>query len=255
MKTLKFYLTAGLMVLAASASAQFTNSGSTSSNATTSRNVDTNGWNRIYVQYNPLKMTTDVEDADDISFKGFSIGYATGISITKDFPLFIETGVGVTCAFNTIDSEDQDWLGDFSYDLKQKTTMAYLTIPVNLAYKFSLSDNRLNITPYAGIYFKGNIIGKSKLELDTDEDVSSKEEDRFWERMEDDGFKQEANMFDKKEVGGKDNQWKRFQMGWQVGVGLTYNSLYVGVGYAKDFMELCRKTKVGTATITLGYTF
>ena len=59
----------------------------------------------------------------------------------------------------------------------------------------------------------------------------------------------------KKEVGGKDNQWKRFQMGWQVGVGLTYNSLYVGVGYAKDFMELCRKTKVGTATITLGYTF
>jgi len=56
-------------------------------------------------------------------------------------------------------------------------------------------------------------------------------------------------------TGDKDYTWKRFQMGWQVGVGLNYNSLYIGVGYTKDFIELCKKTKMGYASITLGYNF
>ena len=81
------------------------------------------------------------------------------------------------------------------------------------------------------------------------EDYSEKE---FWEETED---KQEANMFDKKEAGGKDSQWKRFQMGWQIGIGLNYNQLYVGIGYGKDFTELCKKVKTSTTSITLGYNF
>lgn len=67
--------------------------------------------------------------------------------------------------------------------------------------------------------------------------------------------REESNLFDKKETGNKDDTWKRFQMGWQLGVGLYYNQLYVGVGYGKDITELCKKTKIGTTSITLGYSF
>ncbi len=217
--------------------------------------MNTAGWNRVYVQYNPVKVTVDSKDSEDLDFKGFTVGYAKGISIAREFPLFIETGVGLTCAFNSQDKDDNEGLGSYRYDLKQRTTMLSLNVPVTLAYRFSLSGNKVHITPQAGIYFKGNIIGKRKLELDTDADVSSSQEKDFWESLEERGVLQETNMFDKKEAGGKDAKWNRFQMGWQVGVGLTYNSLYVGVGYAKDFMELCKKTKVGTTSITLGYEF
>ena len=63
------------------------------------------------------------------------------------------------------------------------------------------------------------------------------------------------NNFDKKDTGSKDSQWKRFQMGWQIGIGLNYNKLYVGVSYGKDITELCKKTKLSTTSITLGYNF
>lgn len=70
------------------------------------------------------------------------------------------------------------------------------------------------------------------------------DEDDFWNDIEDsdeDGMKQTLNMFEKKDVGGKDYVWKRFQMGWQIGVGLDYNNLHVGLGYTKDIMELCKR--------------
>ena len=254
MRTVKYILTASLLLFSAQASAQTKAPDFTAADLM-QRKYDTSGWNRVYVQYNPLKMKTDVSDVEDRSFKGFTVGYSRGIHVAKELPLFVETGIGATVAFNTTDSEDNEELGAYEYDLKQKTTLAYLSVPVNMAYKFTTGNGRLHITPYAGLTLKVNIVGKSKLELDTDEEVSSREEKYFWERLEDYGVRQEANLFDKKEAGGKDAQWKRFQMGWQVGLGLTYNSLYVGVGYTSDFMELYKKTKTGTATITLGYSF
>lgn len=63
------------------------------------------------------------------------------------------------------------------------------------------------------------------------------------------------NMFDKDDVGGEKNTWKRFQMGWQIGVGLDYNKLHVGLGYTKDFMELSKKLKTSSVLVSLGYNF
>lgn len=75
------------------------------------------------------------------------------------------------------------------------------------------------------------------------------------EDLEEDGKKQNINMFDKKDVGSKDAVWKRFQMGWQIGIGLDYNSLHVGLGYTKDIMELCKKVKTSSVMVSLGYNF
>ena len=67
MKNLRTYLVMGAMVIACSASAQFVNSGSSSSVRSIS-SVNTNGWERFYVEYNPTKLKIDVKNADDFDY-------------------------------------------------------------------------------------------------------------------------------------------------------------------------------------------
>lgn len=256
MKTIKIYLSTCLLAVATTASAQFANSNASSS-PTGYQNIDTDGWSRFSVSYNPLKMVYDSEGVDDLSFTGFSFGYTKGFCISKQIPFYVEVGINAMYAFNTEDSEDNKSLIWDGYKMERKTTLFSMNVPVNLAYKFSLTNSSLSITPYLGINFRGNIIGKSKHKLadGLGKDSYYESEKEFWEEYEEDGVKQEINYFDKKETGSKDATWKRFQMGWQIGVGLNYNKLYIGVGYGKDFTELCKKIKIATTSITLGYNF
>lgn len=251
MKTIRFYLSACLLAIATTASAQFANSNASSS-FTSSRNIDMDEWDRISISFNPMKAVIDVEGADDLSFTGFSFGYTKGFSIAKQIPLFVETGVNALYAFG---KEDYNDLGLDEDLLERKTNIFSVNIPVNLVYKFSLPNSQVSIVPYVGVNFRGNFLGKQKYDLTIDTDKLGFSEKEFWTEMEEKGLKQETNMFDKKETGSKDATWKRFQMGWQIGVGLNYNKLYIGVGYGKDFTELCKKTKIATTSITLGYNF
>lgn len=251
MKTIKIYLSACLLAVAATTSAQFANSNASSSSAN-SRSIDTDEWNRVSVSFNPMKAVIDVEGADDLNFTGFSFSYAKGISIAKNLPIFVEAGINALYAFG---KEDYNDLGLDEDLLERKTNIFSVNIPVNLVYKISLSNSKVSIVPYVGVNFRGNIIGKQKYDLTIDTNELGFSEDEFWTEIEDEGFKQETNMFDKKETGSKDATWKRFQMGWQIGVGLNYSKLYIGLGYGKDFTELCKKTKIATTSITLGYNF
>ena len=260
MKTIKLYLTACLLLVATMTFAQFANTKAASSTSTNTRSIDTNGWSRISVSYNPLKIVTDYEGSDDLNMTGFSVGYTKGFNIAKELPLFLEVGINGLYASKSLTAEDDKLLKelkDQGYNMEQKITSVSLNIPINLAYKFSISNSDISIIPFLGINLKGNIIGKAKYKLDTDlNDTPYDSEKEFWEDFEDElSMKQETNLFDKKEAGGKDAQWKRFQIGWQIGVGLNYNKLYVGISYGKDFTELCKKTKVATTSITLGYNF
>lgn len=244
MKTIKIYLTACLLLVATMTFAQFANTKAASSTSTNTRSIDTNGWSRISVSYNPLKMVFDTQGVDDLSFTGFSLGYTKGFCVSAQLPLFVEAGINGLYATNKEEEKK----------IELKTSLFSLNVPVNLVYKFEIPNSEISIVPYVGINFKGNIIGKRKLNYTGDLEGIS--ESDLWEAMEDEyGIKQETNMFDKEEAGGKDAQWKRFQIGWQIGVGLNYNKLYVGISYGKDFTELCKKTKVATTSITLGYNF
>lgn len=271
MKNLRTYLLAGAMLIACSASAQFVNSGSTSSTSTSSplRN-DLTGWDRITVSYAPLKIVTDVKGTDNYTLNGFSLGYTKGISIAKRLPFFIETGLSMQYARKSFDNEDQaDILGTAwsipyrGYNIPAQLTYSTLNfkIPVNLAYK--LSFNKVSLTPYAGINFKINAIGKIKFAVeDTDDLPEGVSEEDVWDYVEDQNDGEDLknlNLLDKKDAEklgyDKDEVWKRFQMGWQMGVGLDYNSLHVGLGYTKDFIELCKKVKTSSVLVTLGYNF
>ncbi|EFI40751.1 conserved hypothetical protein [Bacteroides sp. 3_1_23] len=262
MKTMKLYLTCCLLAIVTSVSAQFANSSNNvSASSSSGRNIDTNGWNRLSVSVNPMKITTDIKGGDDFNMTGFSLGYTKGFSIAKQIPLFLEVGINARYAFKKLDKDDMDALEDMDgYEMERKYSLLSLDVPLNIAYKFSFPNSNIALVPYIGINFKGNIIGKSKLNLADPDELGEDydDEDDFWkdqEKQEKDGIRQSTNMFDKKETGDKDATWKRFQMGWQLGIGLYYNQLYAGIGYGKDFTELCKKTKIGTTSIIIGYSF
>jgi len=98
-----------------------------------------------------------------------------------------------------------------------------LHIPLNLAYVLSLGDG-LSLSPYAGLHLTGNVIAKSGNE----------------------------DMFSSEGV-------NRFQLGFQAGIGFSYSSLYLGVGYLGDILSFTNSSyfnsKIGGLTLTLGLNF
>ena len=114
------------------------------------------------------------------------------------------------------------WIGGELEDSDIKLNMFSVNVPINLGYKFSFGDNN-GIFPYAGLTLRGNIIGKMKYD---DESV--------------DVFK-------------GDDAWKRFQIGWQIGVGATFNTFFVGASYGSDFSDIFEDAKIAMPSLTIGF--
>lgn len=239
MKVIKSLAVAALMAVSTTASAQFTNTKSASSSS-----AGTEGWSTFYVQWNPSSINTDVKGEDDQSVTAFSIGYNKAFGIVQGTPLFIEAGLGLQYYFYTYEDENSNREGD----IETKYSMLSAKVPVNLTYDFRPSNSNVSIAPYAGLNFRFNIIGKSKMEFN-DEDTEDYYKDERDEKL-------DKNLFDKDDMGGKDYVWKRFQVGWQIGVNVRFNnSFLLGVSYGSDFSEIYKKHKVSTTSVTLGYCF
>lgn len=272
---MRLFLAALLAFTTINASAQFVNQSNNTQKSTSrtksSYSADLNGWDRITVSFTPMKYQTDVKGQDGFNMTGFAIGYDKGFNIAPQLPIFLETGINMQYAFKSLDSEELAevtgvlWgvtIGNAAHPVLFKATYSTLNlkIPVNLAYKLTFGD--VSVIPYGGINFKVNIIGKMKFGIDDTDDLPDGwSEDDVWDEYKDQTDKtQSTNLLDKKEVednlgGDKDQVWNRFQMGWQIGVGVDYNSWHVGLGYTKDIMELCKKVKTSSVLISLGYNF
>lgn len=111
------------------------------------------------------------------------------------------------------------WYSEDNVDAK----ILNVNIPINVAYKFFIPNSAVAITPYAGLHIRGNIIG---------------EEDN-------DNHRYDRDYFD-------DNDAKRVQLGGQIGVGLDYKALYVGLSYNPQFTEYMKKLSSYSFNITLG---
>lgn len=124
----KFLLLAIATIMSLGASAQLI-----SSNTVTYHKEKGSGYNRIGASYNSLK--GDVSGSESVS--GVSLSWTKGISVTNSIPLYVETGVGATYAFDGISG-------------------LIATIPLNVTYKIPVAEN-IKIAPLAGITFNGNI--------------------------------------------------------------------------------------------------
>ena len=263
MKNFKSIATAALLAVSLSASAQFTNSGSSTKSTSV---ANTNGWSTIWVQWNPSKIKIDRKEADDKSFTGLSFGYSQAFNITPSLPLFVEAGLGIQYSFHTeklaeeladeynMDEEDLEEI----MDPKEKFNLFSVKIPVNLTYKFDIPNSSFSIAPYFGLTMRFNLSGKAKMEYNLTSDAEDHLRSNGWSKkdIEETFGDKDRNLFDKKDMGSDKNTWKRFQLGWQLGVNARIKDTFlVGVSYGTDFSEIAEKSKVRTTSITLGYTF
>lgn len=204
----KLFLMAIAAVMSLGASAQLI-----SSNTVTHKASD--NYNRFSVSY------TSLSNIDEDAMSGISAAWTKGIAISKTTPLFIETGLGVNYAWKSEDEYKINWLT--------------ATIPVNLVYKYEISDG-IKLAPFAGIYLRGNLLG----EMNIDDDYSQ--------------YMDDVNFFDDYDDGGYEAS--RFSFGWNIGVGVEINKFYLGLSYGSDLNEFVEDAdKIGTLSATVGLNF
>ncbi|MDE5895086.1 MAG: outer membrane beta-barrel protein, partial [Muribaculum intestinale] len=175
-------------------------------------------------------------------------------------PMFVETGLNLNFGFGSETGDKVDifdgWLQD-----KVKEQFINLQVPVNFAYKFAIADG-VSVSPYLGLNFKFNLVGRLKSVLDygglDNEDIQDILDGSGYDSMSD--FDSDwLSVFSKDDMGSKDATWNRFQMGWHIGAGLQYNAFYLGVEYGTDFIPAFKyeKAKVNSSDlkISLGYCF
>lgn len=234
MKT-KVLFTAAMLMSSSVSFAQFSNSGSSSSSSSTDE------WNTLYLQWNPSTFSPDKGDSK--SFNGFSAGFNHAFSLSQNMPLFLEAGLGVQYSVWSDDIKDYDSYSSKRNTIDLKLTMISAKVPVSLAYKYDIPNSTISIIPNAGLDLRFNISGKIKVESGD--------------------YSESFGLFDKddmEEVGlylfGDDDTWKRFQIGWHIGVNFMFNkSFMIGASYGTDFSEVAKKIKINTGSITLGYCF
>lgn len=149
-------------------------------------------YHRFYAGYAPTIFYTERGDKNVSDLlNGFNVGWMSGFNVTKcRLPLYTEVGVKANVG-----------LGDFLSDFDKYLA---IEIPVNVAYRFAIPNTKIHLSPYLGVNFKVNALGKDE-----------------------DGL----NYFD---IDGT----RRFQFGMQVGGHFDFNHFYLGLGFSADFLPI-----------------
>ena len=264
MKALKTIAAALLLTVSTGASAQ---SASSSSGSNSGNNE---GWSSVWAEYGISKITNDWDSDLDRDFNAVSIGFSKAFGLSKNQPLFVEAGLGFQYSFYSETTDVPNFEGiydDDRYDeyplpgnYKTKVNMFSLKIPVNLIYKYDFPNSSFSIAPFVGVALRYNISGKLKKEakfyLDEIYDDEDYDEDLYYDYS-DYEYNKDFNLFDKKDMRkcGR-NVWKRFQIGWNIGVKAMYKNKYsIGVAYASDFSEISKKCKISSFNISAAYHF
>lgn len=197
-------------------------------------------YNRVALSYDYTGLSFNKEmvgKAETIGTNGFGLNYTHGFGVANN--MFVEAGANIDFLFGSRTEKEAGW------ELTQKTQNINLQVPVNFVYRFNITEG-VSIDPYAGLNFKLHF--SERMRLDSGDETGK------WESVFDDG--EDA-------MDGKDNTWNRFQMGWQIGVGLNYEKYYLGVQVGTDFIPAyshkfdhgTEKVNTTNVKVSLGYTF
>ena len=153
------------------------------------------------------------QETNSNNYSRYAVGY-NSVSFSDDidesltgFSLEWNKGISVS---TTLPLFVETGIGaSYSWTSKDDVDYRFATIqvPLNLVYKYEVTDG-VKIAPYAGLYFRGNLFA----EIEEDGDTN--------------------NLFDDMEDGGWEA--KRFSYGFQIGVGVEFNKLYLGINYGTD---------------------
>ena len=236
------------MAMATSASAQFVQSGANNQSGNFFSQMSTDNYSRIYFGYNPTKIKWEDHQSDFEKLlplkHGISFGYIYGANIVDSLPLYLEFGGNFQYSFGKEEFED-----DYE-SYKYKLNMYSLNVPVNLAFRFGFNDNKVEITPYLGLNFRVNLAGNMKIEYEI-------EDDYYGESY---SGSTDIKLFDDSDEEMGEEAFKRFQVGFNVGVNFAFSGFNIGVGYTTDFNKICSALdeydgKLGVTTISVGFAF
>lgn len=159
MKKINLFVTAALLAVSVEANAQFTNNSGGSSRS----GSGADGWNEVWVEYNPITLKVDGES---LSFTGFSAGLSHAFGLSQETPILLECGVGMQYANYSKDGVD--------------LTLWSAKLPVNILYNFALPNSSISIAPYAGLLLRFNVAGPIEIKGGGDGDVF---DDLDWNRF------------------------------------------------------------------------
>lgn len=207
-----------------------------------------NSYGSLYFQYNPSWLIYNIENVKSDYVNGFTLGYFRSIGIGGDnVPLFLEVGGNLQYGVHTT---SEDIIKDWS---KAKETLRILSvnIPVNFGYSIRLGDN-LALNPYVGIKMRLNILAADKVSIIENSNLNEKPlsyknvvtTSSSW------------NLYSSDDMGGSDNTWNRFQIGWQAGAKMVITeAFFVEAGYYMDFNRIASNTRFSSVNLGFGYCF
>ncbi|MBR5466628.1 MAG: outer membrane beta-barrel protein [Bacteroidaceae bacterium] len=152
----------------------------------------------------------------DVNVHGISVGYLRGFSLSSSTPIFIETGLNFAYG-----RYSEDYGGYDAY-----VDQLNLSLPVNFAYKFQLSDN-VALIPYTGVYFRVNLMANLGVK----------------------GYDLSESLFDY--IDGP----TRFNAGWQIGLKTHIKKFMVGVCYGTDFNKYMGDVRFDNLSVNVGFNF
>lgn len=199
-------------------------------------------------------------DVTGLSTNGFSIDYAHGWSLSRKYPMYLEAGIrfGFSSGSKTIfDESFRD--DEYSVSAENKASLQNMnfTVPVNFTWRFNVSalGQDLVIAPYTGINFRLNLSMRGRLKTDISgnfppgyEDMLDDNFDTGWFNLfssdklydmmlgTDPGYIPDAEEEAEYREIADNLTWKRFQMGWQIGVNFEYGRYCLGLEYGLDFL-------------------
>lgn len=199
----KFFMTLACAVIALTASAQRASSSSSSFFSTEKANLPVTFGIRGGLNIASMSM----EGNDAKSKAGFNAGVAVDFPIMESF--YVQSGLYYTTKGLKVEYNELDYHGGTN-SYEDKVNIGYLEIPILASYRYNFDDaNQLQFN--FGPYFAFGLHGKVK-EKETSYDGRTFEDDYDWYDDNDDA--------------------KRFDMGLQLGLGVTLaKHYYVGIAY------------------------
>lgn len=170
---------------------------------------------------------------EGIGLNGFGIEEMVGFPLSKTNAIDVELGLQLQAAWGGIKTQTA------GIENKLNTNLLRINIPLQFIYHFNFDEGRFKVSPSAGIDFRFNLLARETLK--TYADGKQIAEDK-------------TNYFSKFDM--NDNTFKRFQMGWHVGLTFEYYNLNLNVSYGTDFTPIYNDkvtgTKINTSNFSIG---
>lgn len=170
-----------------------------------------------------------------LGLNGFGAEYLLGLPLSTELTMDIELGTQFQAAWGA------KKFTNMMTETKYNTNLFRINIPLQYIYHFYCGKG-FKISPFVGLDFRFNILAKETYKV-------------FSNGTQVDEIK--TNFFSKWDM--DDNKFKRFQMGWHVGLAFEIHAFTISATYGTDFMPIYSlpnvEGKLNTANLGVGLGF